>query len=75
MIEHVKLYFPNSAGVSGISQPFLELHAGSDEVKKIFFDQEDKNTLVVTTESGIATYTGFVVVCLKAYSKNPGEKK
>lgn len=64
MIEHVKIFFPNAAD---FSKPAYELHAGADEVKKIFFDKEDKNTLVVTTDTGIVTYTGFLVICIKAY--------
>jgi len=65
MIEHAKIFFP-SATVD--AKPFIELHAGADGVKKIFFDKEDKNTLVVLAEEGIATYTGFLVVCIKAYA-------
>jgi len=67
MIEHAKIFFPHATDKT---VPFLELHAGTDGVKKIFFDREDKNTLVVTTEEGIATYTGFLVVCIKAYAAN-----
>jgi len=64
VIEHVKLYFPTA---SDTSKPFLELHVGADAVSKIFFDKENPNTLVVLTEEGIATYTGFLVVCIKGY--------
>jgi len=63
MIEHVKVFYP------GDGKALVELHVGIDGVKKLFFDEQDKSSLVVLTEDNIVTYHGFLFVCGKAYKK------
>jgi len=65
MIEHIKIFFSN-----GEPFPNGEYHAGVDGVKKIFFDKEDKSTVVITTDENIVTYSGFLYVCGKAYKQS-----
>jgi len=60
MIEHIATFLPDG-------KPYKEYHVGEDGVKKIFFDREDKETLVITTEENIVTLRGFLYVALKAY--------
>jgi len=62
VIEHVKIYLPDGT-------PLLELHAGADGVRKIFFDKEDLSSLVVTMEDNIVTYHGFLYIVQKGYKK------
>lgn len=63
MIEHVKIYFPSDGKI------LIELHTGTLGVEKMFFDKDDKSTLVVCNEEGIVTYTGFLYVCMKSYKE------
>jgi len=66
MIEHIKIYWPFCVEVD---KPLLELHTGAEGVSKMFFDEKDPRTLVVLTDAGIVTYSGFLFVCIKAYKK------
>jgi len=61
MIEHVKIFLPDGKSL-------IELHAGDGGVKKMFFDQKSLDTLVVTMEDNIVTYTGFLYIVQKAYA-------
>jgi len=63
MIDHIKIFFPGDGKV------VTELQIEKDGVTKLFFDKEDKSTLVVCTEDNIVTYTGFLYVAIKSYKK------
>lgn len=61
MIEHVKIFL-----VDGKKE---ELTVGSNGVKKIFFDRENPDVLVVLTDDNIIEYRGLSYVALKSYKK------